>query len=273
LRRTKAWLEAVLAWRHTYGRDPEVREAAIDATARLSPMLLDVIRDRRDRPGEDIISWLWAIGPSVASDWNEADVLANTTFLFEAGSETTSLLMCTLVKRLLDEPAHRRAEIIEDTDAMRWYTDEVLRHSTVVHWRARQANQDVELGGVRIEAGSMVHPVNAAANRDAARWERPTEFDPSRPGLAGHLAFNIGPRHCAGAHLARLQTTEAVQALFRAFPDIALDKEAPRPEMRGYVSRAWRPVWLRFTPRSADDARRAVLSPPASSAPASVTPS
>ena len=258
LRRAKGWLDALLAWRHTYGADAEVRDAAIEATQLISPMLLEVIRERRDRPREDMISWLWAAGADVADDWGEDDVLANTTFLFEAGAETTSLLICSLVKQLLDETAERRTEVLADADALRWYTDEVLRHTTVVHWRARRAVVDVELGGETIRAGDMVHPVNAAANRDPAQWERPDEFDPSRPRLAGHLAFNVGPRHCAGAHLARLQAAETVTSLFAAFPDLALDEAAPEPTYSGFVSRAWRPLYLRHVPVSSIVDRSAI---------------
>jgi cytochrome P450 len=137
--------------------------------------------------------------------------------------------------------------------------EEVLRHSTVVHWRARRATRDVELGGVTIRAGEMVHPVNGAANRDPLHWERPGEFDPGRPRLASHLAFNVGPRHCAGAHLARLQASEAVTALWRAFPDLALDADAPSPIFAGYVTRAYRPLHLTYTSRSESEVRASVL--------------
>ena len=105
----------------------------------------------------------------------------------------------------------------------------------------------------------MVHPVNAAANRDPDHWERPEAFDPSRPGLAGHLGFAVGPRHCAGAHLARLQATETVSRLFAAFPDLELDPDAPEPGYLGYVSRAFRPLRLRHTPRDAAEVQAAVM--------------
>ena len=252
LRRSKGWVEAVLAWRHTYGRDAEVRDAAIEATRSLGPMLLETIRARRERPTDDMISRLWAAGPEIADDWDEDDVLSNAMFLFEAGAETTSLLICTLVRFLLDEPAERRRAVLADPTELRWYTDEVMRHTTVVHWRARRATRDIEMDGVTIRAGDMVHPVNAAANRDPARWERPDEFDPTRSGIGGHLGFAVGPRHCAGAHLARLQATEAVTMLFDAFPDLALDSSEPPPGYLGFVSRAWRPVHLRFTPTTSE---------------------
>jgi cytochrome P450 len=259
LRRAKGWLEAVLLWRHTYGRDRDALEAAVEATRALAPLLLDVIRERRDRPADDMVSLIWQAGRGIAPDWDEADVLANATFLCEAGSETTSLLACTAMHRVLDEAPARRAELLADEDAWRWFLEEVLRHTTVVHWRARRATRDVTLGGATIRAGDMVHPVNAAANRDPARWPDPARFDPARPRLGSHLAFNVGPRHCAGAHLARLETREIVRGLFRAFPDLARDPHAPAPRYLGFVSRAWRPLHLRFGPRDPAVVRDAVL--------------
>ena len=56
LDRAKTWMEAVLAWRHSYGEDPQVRVAAIEAPRQLEPLLLDTVRARRGRPEDDGIS-------------------------------------------------------------------------------------------------------------------------------------------------------------------------------------------------------------------------
>jgi cytochrome P450 len=118
----------------------------------------------------------------------------------------------------------------------------------VVHLRARSATANVELDGVPILAGERVIAVNAAANRDPAHWERPDVFDPERPRLYSHLAFNVGPRHCVGAHLARMEATEAIGALWRAFPDLDCAVNAPPATMVGFVSRAWYPIHLVHSP-------------------------
>ncbi len=259
MREAKAWLEAVLAWRHTFGEDPAVREAAVAATRALRPALLDVVRARRDDPREDTISALWSIGREVAPDWGEEDVLDNARFLFEGGSETTSLLICTAVHRLLMLDRDERAAVVAEPARLDPFLEEVLRHTTVVHIRARRATRDLELGGVSIRAGERVLAVNGAANRDPARWSEPARFDPGRPRLASHLAFSVGPRHCAGAHLARLEASEAIRALFRAFPDLDREPGAPEPAYLGFVSRAWRPVHLRHAVRSPDDVRAVLL--------------
>lgn len=259
LDRAKTWMEAVLAWRHSYGEDPEIRAAAIQATRQLDPALIDTVRDRRDRPQDDGISFLWSHGREVAPDWGERDVLDNARFLFEGGSETTAFLITTAMHRLLERPAAKRAAILADRAALGRFVEEVLRHSTVVHLRARRATEATVLDGARIAAGDRVIAINAAANRDPARWEQPAEFDPDRPRLFGHLAFNVGPRHCAGAHIARLEAMETIPALWRAFPDLDRASGAPEPQAIGFVSRAWRPVPVVHAPVSPDEAAHRVL--------------
>jgi cytochrome P450 len=259
LDRAKGWMEAVLAWRHSYGEDAAARAAAVEATRLLEPALLDTVRERRDRPRDDAISFLWSQGREIAPDWGEQDVLDNAKFLFEGGSETTAFLVCNAVHRLFQlSPAARNATLA-DGPAFTRFVEEVLRHTTVVHLRARRAAADVELGGVRIRVGERVIAINAAANRDPDRWERPEAFDPDRPRLFGHLAFNVGPRHCVGAHLARMEATEAIRGMWRAFPDLDQALGVPPPASIGFVSRAWRPIHLVHSPLEPTTARWRVL--------------
>lgn len=262
LDRAKGWMEAVLAWRHSYGEDVDGRVAAIEATRQLEPLLVDTVRARRDKPEADAISLLWAAGRETAADWGEQDVIDNAKFIFEAGSETTAFLICSATYRLVALPADVRATTLADPGVFARFLEEVLRHSTVVHLRARRATTDVPLEGVTIPAGDRVIAVNAAANRDPLRWERPAEFDPGRAGLWGHLAFNVGPRHCAGAHLSRMEATEAILGLFRAFPDLAHAPGTPEPAAMGFVSRAWRPLSLTHVPVRASVASERILAGP-----------
>lgn len=259
LDQARTWMETVLAWRHTYGEDPSLLDAAIEASRALEPALMDTVRERRDRPRDDTISLLWKVGREQFADWGERDVLDNAKFLFEGGSETTAFLLCNVVHLLLDLPREERLAWTVSCPAIGPFIEESLRHTTVVHLRARRATRDVELEGVRVREGERVIAANAAANRDPGRWADPARFDPSRPRLYGHLAFNVGPRHCAGSHVARLEVTEAVVGLFRAFPDLGREPGAPAPASMGFVSRAWRPLHLRHARRSADDVRAAVL--------------
>jgi cytochrome P450 len=259
LDQAKGWMEAVLAWRHSYGEDPAAREAAVAATKLLEPVLLDTVRERRDRPRDDAISLLWRTGRQTFPDWGEQDVLDNAKFLFEGGSETTAFLICNAIHVLFDHGVDERRAWTADANAAARFVEEVLRHTTVVHLRARRVTTDTAIGGVTVVAGDRVIAVNAAANRDPARWRDPERFDPGRERLFSHLAFNVGPRHCVGSHLARMEGTEALLGIFRAFPDLGLAQDGSQPRCMGFVSRAWRPIELVHAPRDPHQVRAAVL--------------
>ncbi len=200
LDRAKGWMEAVLAWRHSYGEDAEARAAAIEATRQLEPLLLDTVRARRDRPQDDAISLLWRSGPRGRARLDRAGRRGQREVHVRGSLRNDRLPH--LQRRIppVRLTAADRASTLGDPDVFALFLEEVLRHSTVIHIRARRATADVDLGGARIRAGERVFAVNAAANRDPERWERPADVDPSRARLFGHLAFNVGPRHCAGSH-------------------------------------------------------------------------
>ena len=260
----KTWMEAVLAWRHSYGEDPEARAAAIEATRQLEPLVIDTVRDRRDHPRDDGISLLWEAGRALTPDWSEQDVLDNAKFMYEGGSETTAFLISTATHRLLELQEVTRTATLADPDRLGAFTEEVLRHSTVVHLRARKVTTDLALGSVAIAAGERIIAINAAANRDPERWAHPDVIDPDRLRARGHLAFSVGPRHCAGAHLARLEVGEAIGGLFRAFPDLERAPGARDPVPMGFVSRVWRPLELGHAPVAAAIVAERVLSAPSS---------
>ena len=182
---------------------------------------LDTVRARRDRPADDGISLLWQAGRASAPDWDEQDVLDNAKFMYEGGSETTAFLICTATHRLLELPQTRARRDARRT-AARLRAVPGGGAAALDGGPPAGADRDRRRGprGMPIRAGERVIAINGAANRDPERWERPDAIDPTGRALCGHLAFSVGPRHCAGAHLARMEATEAIGGLFRAFPDL-----------------------------------------------------
>jgi hypothetical protein len=237
LRSAKRFMDAVLAWRHSYGDVPELVEAARAASRELDETLAPVVSNL----DAGLVGELRRAGPEVLPDWDERDLLDQCKVLFEAGSETTSHLIATCLFLLLTDDG-LRARV--DRDALPRFVDEALRAWTVVHMRVRVATRDVELGGARIRRGDRVHPVNAAGNRDPARFDRPAELDLDRSGWASHLAFNVGPRHCVGAALARLEAQETLDVLLDRLPGLRLDPAAPPPAYAGFVARSFRPLHM-----------------------------
>jgi cytochrome P450 len=141
--------------------------------------------------------------------------------LLIAGHETTINLIGNGLLALLTHPdqldlLRHRPELLPSA------IEEFLRWDSPIHSTpARFAAEDVEYAGVTIPAGSVVILSLAAANRDPSRFADPAELHVDRDG-GGHAAFGHGLHHCLGAQLARIEGQEAIGALLRAYPDIAL---------------------------------------------------
>jgi cytochrome P450 len=65
--------------------------------------------------------------------------------------------------------------------------------------------------------------VNRAANRDPRVFERPDEVDFDRPSTR-NLTFAVGPHHCIGSHLARLELRVVHEEMHRRIPDYRLNE-------------------------------------------------
>jgi len=107
--------------------------------------------------------------------------------------------------------------------------DESLRLEPAAGRVDRYATADVELGGAPIRRGDLVIVSLTGANRDPAFFADPDRFDLRRPEVRSHVAFAQGPHACVGVHLARLETTAALEAALDGWPGLRLDPEATAP--------------------------------------------
>jgi cytochrome P450 len=89
--------------------------------------------------------------------------------------------------------------------------DELLRYSGMVHTLTREADQALDLAGIRIAQGCRVILKVAAANRDPEHFTDPDSLDIARQNT-GHLALGAGPHSCVGALLVRMAAISATRA-------------------------------------------------------------
>jgi cytochrome P450 len=94
--------------------------------------------------------------------------------------------------------------------------EEGLRWVSPVQLKARQAAEDIELGGEVIRAGDIAFPLLGAANRDERHYPDPDRYDLGRHS-ADHLAFGSGIHYCLGAPLAKLEARTVIQKLLDRF--------------------------------------------------------
>jgi cytochrome P450 len=247
LEKTRHWNDDIMRWSETFGEEPHALATALESADRLRETLLPIIRDRRDAPRDDFISKLWAEGPRILEPWTEDEVLAQCRVLFFAGSETTAHGLSNAVSYWLSDPQVRSRL---STETIPHYVEEILRVFGVIHFRVRVALQDVELGGKLIKKGDRVHPMNSAANRDAGHFDHADLVDLDRARIKQHVAFNVGPRTCIGAELARGEIIEAMERVTRRLPDAELDPNKPAPRYLGHMPRSFRPLNVTFSPRT-----------------------
>jgi cytochrome P450 len=83
------------------------------------------------------------------------------------------------------------------------------------------ALEDVELSGVRVQAGDYVVTSPAAANYDDTVFDRPDELDLTRA-VNPHLGFGHGAHYCLGANLAKMELHVTLESLFERFVHLRL---------------------------------------------------
>lgn len=211
----------------------EVAEAAPDnpkqaEADRIQQQLTDyfalLIKQRRDDPGDDLISALIAAeehGQQLTTD----EINATLRLLFVAGYENAVNLIGHGMLALLRHPDQLTA--LRDNPTMAaGAVDEALRYDAPFQFTRRIALADLDIGGYRIPRGQTIIAWIAAANRDPARFADPDRFDIHRTDNR-HLAFGTGIHACLGGPLARMQAEIAFTTLARRLVQPRLEVDPP----------------------------------------------
>jgi cytochrome P450 len=112
-----------------------------------------------------------------------------------------------------------------------------MRYCPIIFGTIRRAADDGELGGVRIPVDTLVLANTAAANRDPDVYTDPDCLDITRDDPSAMLTFGGGVHYCLGAHLARLELTEALRVVTRRMPNPAASGRLPGRRSRASPGR------------------------------------
>ncbi|HEY5165197.1 MAG TPA: cytochrome P450, partial [Acidimicrobiia bacterium] len=194
-----------------------------------------VIEQRRADPREDLISVL-VEAELDGQRLTDEEIIAFLRLLLPAGAETTYRSSSNLMYGLLSNP-DQLERLRADRALMPAAIEEGLRWEAPLTGIARTATRDVTIDGVEIPAGSPVSVCLGGANRDPSRWDHPDQFDLARDPKQ-HLAFAFGPHMCLGMHLARMETTVAINAVLDRLPALRLDPSADDLHITGLMFRA-----------------------------------
>jgi len=210
-------------------------ETGLNASIWLHGYFSKVIAARRAEPREDVISVLTQAELD-GQRLDDEEIIAFLRLLLPAGAETTYRSSSNLMFGLLSNPDQLDA-LRADRGLMAQAIEEGIRWEPPLTGIGRTAMRDVEVGGVLIPAGSPVAVEMGSANRDPARWDRPDEFDIHREPQQ-HMGFAFGVHMCLGIHLARMETTVAINAVLDRLPDVRLDPSADDVHIGGLMFRA-----------------------------------
>ncbi|MEV7013912.1 cytochrome P450 [Streptosporangium sp. NPDC051022] len=212
----------------------------------------EIIAERRASPRDDLVSALVA-----AHDDDELlddqELLATLMLLLIAGHETTVNLIGNGMLALLTDPGQLRL-LRDRPELLPSAIEEFLRYDGPVERATfRFAAEDLEIAGVPIPKGSMVHILIGSADRDPEVFDAPDTLDITREDNR-HVAFGHGIHFCLGAPLARLEGRIAFGTLLERLPDIEL--ACPPGELvwvrSGSVIRGLRELPVRFRPHSGE---------------------
>jgi cytochrome P450 len=186
---------------------------------KLVDYLRPIVERRRAAPTGDLMSTLVHAdveGHRLSDD----EIFGFLKLLLPAGSDTTYRLIGSTLFALL---THRDQleEVRTDRTKIAWAIDETLRWEAPVQYAARETTAPVSLGGVDLPAGAQILTGLGSANRDEHHYDDPDRFDIHRR-ADDHVAFGFGRHFCLGSHLAKLEATTALNALFDRLPNLRL---------------------------------------------------
>ena len=201
--------------------DPQVMKAIVRAEVELDSMMREVIAWKRNNPADDLLTALIQAeqhGDLLSDD----ELVAQVLLLYVAGHHTTVNMIGNGVTALLRHP-DQHALLRSNPDLIGNAIEEFLRYDSPIHQTRRITLAPYQIGGLEIPAGAMMIACLGAANRDERVFGPDAEaLRLDREQARQHVSFSLGPHHCLGSALARLEGRVAISRLVSRFPKLAL---------------------------------------------------
>ncbi|MDG4862417.1 cytochrome P450 [Streptomyces sp. T-3] len=196
-------------------------EEMVKARESVEEYFTELIEQERTTPTDGLFGAL-VLARDEGDRLSEKELLEFGFGLILAGHETTGSLISDFVYTLLRNPdqlalLRQRPELVDGA------VEELLRHTPLLTIGGVPfvASEDIEVGGVLVQAGELVIGSLEAANRDESVFQDPHRIDITRADNP-HMAFSHGMHHCLGAPLARMELQLALGGLISRFPELRL---------------------------------------------------
>ncbi len=222
-------------FRSIFGSEPlgEIEGSEGETVAHNPLVFLDekfttYISDRRREPKQDVLTELAAATYPDGSVPEVDEVVKLATFLFAAGTDTTTKLVSTAM-RVMGERPDIQQSLRENRAQIPAFLEECLRMESPVKSHFRLARTSTTIGDVDIPAGTILMMLPGASNRDPRKFEDPHEFKHDRSNVREHVAFGRGPHSCPGSPLARSEGRIAMNRILDRMANIRVSAEMHGP--------------------------------------------
>jgi len=199
-------------------RDLEYREglSATETLVRsqlgIFDFFFDLVEQRRERPGDDLVSNLLACEIN-GEPMSESEILYNCMNVAVGGNETTAHTASWSVVTFIDHPPEYE-RLLAHPELLDTAMEEVFRWTATNTYVQRHATRPLTIRGQRIDEGDAITLWNPSANRDEDVFPDADVFDVTRTPNK-HLTFGLGRHHCIGAVVARLEMETLLEELVR----------------------------------------------------------
>jgi hypothetical protein len=224
----RPWSNAIVKM-YEYGRTTAVEETAERAAAEFVTYLRGLAAERRQNPGEDLLSHLVTVRDAEGDKLTEDELVTTCILLLNAGHEATVNVSGNGLLALLQNPDQLQ-RLREDASLLPTTIEELMRFDSPLQLFERTATEDVEIGGITVARGQKIAALLGSANHDPAVFEAPEELDVGRADNP-HITFGAGVHFCIGAPLARVELQATFSALLGRTTSIELGGDpVRRPE-------------------------------------------
>jgi cytochrome P450 len=245
--RIKGWMNTLVE-RVSFFQTPEQQFSAVDHTVEAQHYFTKVVDDLRGNGNGTVLSDLVNPPLSDGQFMSDKELITNIMdVIFLAGTETTTNAITAGVRILCEQPALFDTLRANPAERIRTFVEEVLRLESPAQGIYRVATEEVEIHGLKLPPGSVLHLRIGAANRDESKFACPAHVDLNRKNASVHLAFGYGLHHCVGSFLAKRELYWAFATLVDRFSALRLSAvQGPIEYLKNYMFRSIKALHVEF---------------------------
>lgn len=178
-----------------------------------------LIEERKDEPGDDMVSNLLAVSQGDGDSLSDKELRNALVLMLFGGMDTTRNQLGLILQTFMRNPEQWDLLAQRPKELTRPALEEGLRVNPTTRWVTREANEDFEFKGLTIEKGTTVHLFTQASGTDPEAFPDP-DINIEVSGRKQHHTFGGGVHKCIGHFIARADMSVALPLLAQAITDV-----------------------------------------------------